>query len=40
MTPLCFVLMRFGHKPAGDGRVVNLENTLLQAAGKHGGARG
>jgi hypothetical protein len=29
-----------GRKPAGDGRVVNLENTLLQAAGKHGGACG
>ncbi len=40
MTPLCFVLMPFGRKPAGDGRVVDLENTLLQAAGKHGGTCG
>lgn len=35
MKPLCFVLMPFGRKPAGDGRVVDFDavySTLIQPA--------
>lgn len=30
MRPLCFILMPFGRKPAGDGRVVDFDNVYEQ----------
>jgi len=35
MNPLCFILMPFGRKPAGDGRVVDFDavyERLIQPA--------